>query len=118
MFLEDKTLNPGVKADPFSLESLIAWLERRPGETEYDFWDCARCMIAQYALDTGIRLTAGDSGSQYREILERFAANDGCRWNTTPAAEVAAHTPHTFGAALDRARALLSSSEAKAERLS
>lgn len=53
MFVEDRSLNPGVetKADPFSLDSLIAWLEKQPRRREYQWFDCRDCVMHHYYSD-------------------------------------------------------------------
>lgn len=82
-----------VKADPFSLESLIAWLEKQPTAKEYDFCDCnGRCLLDQYAAAMGLK---NESGLYVR--LD--AAFDGAA-----GFYIAVGFPRTFGAALDRAR--------------
>ena len=35
------------KQDVFSLESLISWLEKQPGQTEYNYCNPMECLIAQ-----------------------------------------------------------------------
>jgi len=82
------------KWNPLSLESLIAWLEKQPAQTTYDYQVPDRCLIAQWSgqclssfeVDAlfggkGLWIAQGRSGPQYE------------RW--------------TFGAALERARAVL-----------
>jgi len=88
-----------IKADPFSLESLIAWAEKQPADKEYDFW-CNECYLGQYFEDHGFQVTmigigtVTFKGHQTRQLPPGF--ND-----------IAQRTPHTFGAALDRARKAL-----------
>ena len=84
-----------IKADPFSLENLIAWLEKQPAQKEYDYLNCeGYCLIGQY-------LTAhGKHWSRDYDLL-----GDSCL-----RVDVAGTAPYTFGAALNRAR------EALAER--
>jgi len=36
------------KADPFSLETLIAWLEKQPLEGKYYFFSTHNCLLARY----------------------------------------------------------------------
>lgn len=78
-----------VKADPFSLDSLIAWLEKQPPGKTYDYSDCGGlCLICQH-------LTAHDIHfSKYAQFE-----------NSEIRLAVAAQIPFTFGAALERARA-------------
>jgi hypothetical protein len=105
MFLEDKKLNPGVtvEADPFSLDALIAWLEKQPGETEYDYRDTDNkhggCLFSRYAVFLG-----------YSADFDGYADMIGA-WGTFPGdpfeeSRLAVSEPHTLGAALQRARAL------------
>jgi len=85
-----------IKADPFSLESLIAWAEKQPTDKEYDFW-CNECYLGQYFEDHGFKInmigtgTVTFSDSTCRELPRHFN-------------RIAQTTPHTFGAALERAR--------------
>ena len=80
------------KADPFTLESLIAWLETRNPDERYDWTDGATCMCAQYF-------------------------NVGALWDSQPGVRpdgLAVVHPWTFGAALERARAELAKRPAHA----
>lgn len=90
-----------VKADPFTLKGLIAWLEQQPPEKTYCFYDyTGECLLDQYlASVTGEEskpqphthwVTCGGSAN-YLAI-----ARDGTK---------------TFGAALARARAVHASHE-------
>jgi hypothetical protein len=88
---------PVVRPDVFSLKSLIQWLEMQPAEKEYDFNDCkGACLLDRYANAMGLR------GNLYRygKLCETF---DGGVYGEGPM--IACKLPHTFGAALDRARA-------------
>jgi hypothetical protein len=85
-----------VKVDPFSLEGLVAWLEKQPAPTEYDWDSCEECLVGKYVS----AITGSDTPSGeviYRELfpdLDTYFA-------------VAAKAPFTFGAALERARSSL-----------
>lgn len=80
----------GVRYDPFSLTALIAWLEAKPARHRYSYCVSEGCLIAQF---TGLNLHSG-----HIDIA------------TFPGAHsVVLEFPHTFGAALKRARALQSS---------
>ena len=77
------------KADPFKLETLIAWLEKQPADQEYNFRDCSgRCLFGQYYTAMGF-----DWQKEY--LADHFDHIN-----------IAGLEPHTFGAALERARAL------------
>lgn len=93
---ETKTLTkPGV----FSLDGLIAWLERQPADTQYDWNDCdGGCLIGLYGLSMGL-------GDDWRGLHSHFSHEGLLR--------VACRTPHTFGAALKRARALRSAASVR-----
>lgn len=92
-----------IKADPFSLESLIAWLERQPAGGTYDYCDARRCVLCQYfravgfpapivAMNTVYPNAKLESGIKFPTSFWTVAAGVGDRkW--------------TFGAALKRARA-------------
>lgn len=81
-------------ANPFSLESLIAWLEKQPPDANYDWSDAAKCVLGQFAAAMG----ADDAE------LESLSLS-----NIEPFDNVALDSPYTFGAALERARAALCS---------
>lgn len=91
------------KTNPFTLESLIAWLETMPADTEYPYMNVQECIACQYLQahgyqrpwegpDAGLALYARAMGGEdnYFKIAQSG------RW--------------TFGAALERARAALASS--------
>lgn len=80
-----------VKADPFSLESLAAWLEAQDPEAEYSFWDCdGGCLIGLYGASLGV---------EWRE-MHALLKNAG-------RIHIASEFPRTFGGALERTRTLL-----------
>ena len=100
---------PEIKADPFSLESLIAWLETRVPATQYNYVACGRCLLAQYFADRGFAgakitpshlLYRGD----YIELPHRF--NDIAMSDRNLNSDELVKD-WTFGAALDRARKAL-----------
>jgi hypothetical protein len=85
-----------VKADPLTLESLIAWLEKMPPDDTYDYW-CTNgsCLYGQYTHAHGIPWS--ESG-HFENRGERAVFCDFVY------CEVACEVPYTFGAALGRAR--------------
>lgn len=86
----DKTVSKAItQPDPFSLESLIAWLEKQNPVTPYDWNDCRLCLVGRYLTAHGL----GDFDYFRFENGELRIA-------------VAAEEPRTFGAALKRARAI------------
>jgi len=80
------------KADVFSLEGLIAWLETQNPETEYDYTDISDCLLTRWMRASGQR-DFGFSGSP-DHTANRFTV-------------AAGNFPHTYGAALRRARKLV-----------
>jgi hypothetical protein len=83
--------------DPFTLESLIAWLEKQPANKVYCYGDLGSCLAARYNASIGRRYSVAilplksSDDKTFDEKLERIAVMG----------------PHTFGAALERARAAL-----------
>lgn len=47
MFLDEKKIVK-IKPDVFSLESLIAWLEKQPADKEYFYSNPYNCLLCQY----------------------------------------------------------------------
>lgn len=88
--------------DPFKLETLIAWAEKQPADKRYDYW-CNRCYFGQYFEAHGHQVRMVGTAS--------VTFNDG-ETRHFPAGffDVAFEAPHTFGAALERARKLSQSS--------
>lgn len=96
---EVETKSP-VKPDVYALSTLIAWLEKQPTKKEYDFWDCdGACLISQYMTSCGMESLVWDE--------DRNSSKYTAFCNDTNFDDIAFPSPHTFGAALERARALL-----------
>lgn len=88
-------VKPETKPSIYALPTLIAWLETMPKGGTYNFYNCdGECLLGQYMTACGIKHRFGDG--QYAELA------DSTNWG----ANIAVEHPHTFGAALDRARAL------------
>lgn len=87
-------------ADPFTLESLVRWLERQPADERYCFLKNGGCAFFHYAQSCGlpVKRVGGRYWRDLKNETHDFPAN-------IPL--LAALTPHTYGAMLDRARALL-----------
>lgn len=87
------------KVDPFKTESLIAWLETKRPEARYSYTCNGHCLLAQYFLAHGFKDV---SVTPYR------LRHDGQTVRFSFGFEnVAVRFPRTFGAALERARSLL-----------
>jgi hypothetical protein len=102
--LYDPKWEQQTKADPLSLESLIAWLKRQPTGAQYCYLDNGRCLLGQYFQSVGfedpkIGSETFDHGPwSGNRIMERLPEV----FN-----EISIQEPWTFGAALKRARGLL-----------
>jgi hypothetical protein len=81
------------------LSDMVAWLEKQPPKTKYDFKDVnGQCLAGRYLTANRIDYPAQDwsfscmfGGRSYHSQLERYYA-------------VAAVRPWTYGAALERAK--------------
>lgn len=76
------------EANPFTLDALIAWLEKQPAEKTYNIFDASRCLFGQF----------GCCEPDHNKINRMFGIKDihYIGWSY----------PNTFGAALERARNL------------
>lgn len=94
------------KADPLSLDSLIAWLEKQPAGKTYCYADSGHCLLSQYfSFAYGARSSVSPSW---------FALKINGEWGPDQELphkwdRIADGSPRNFGAALDRARALRAS---------
>lgn len=112
----DPTCKPQTetKADPFTLASLIAWLEQQPHARHYVFCQFNECLLGQWlrSSDPAARSALADeapSGFFYRahgKTVDLTAFKE-----IVTGRSHADHSGHTFGAALERARAALSSQQ-------
>ena len=106
MLYDKRWEKPEVKADPFSLESLIAWLEKQPADKPYDYIDSTNCLLCQYFRSVGFNvytLSGNDFDIRGRlgfiefpVILQNVSQGD---------YETERRRAWTYGAALARARA-------------
>lgn len=80
---EERTFSPDLKG-------LIAWLETQEPETAYDFDDIRDCLIARFGKISGLEYY----GRAWSDADRRLGG-------------IAVITPHTYGAALSRARRAL-----------
>lgn len=94
--LYDPKWGAQVKVDPTALTSLIAWLETMPPRQSYNWMDTCNCLAGQYMHACGISRMDPDRLllSELMGGMDRYLA-------------VAGMKPHTFGAALKRARAAM-----------
>lgn len=97
----DPTCKPEVKADPFSLQSLIAWLEKQPADIPYCFTDVGHCLLAQYLNASGLPTHNVNPNGFYLEPKKNFVP---LPWVFNRIANGHGDGPSTFGGALYRAR--------------
>ena len=96
MFYEPQC-KPEVKVNPLEMGTLIAWLERQPAEKKYDYCCIHSCLAAQYYSAMGEKMCVVPLYGSQDPKHEGFRYK--LEW-------LANHSPWTFGAALERARAL------------
>lgn len=96
--LYDKRWNRKVEADVFSLAGLIEWLKKQNPEAKYCYEDNGGCLLHKYFTARGLPIDG--VGGEYYRINPNYDVHhplpDG--WD-----DIAAESPWTFGAALDRA---------------
>jgi hypothetical protein len=94
----------GQRRDPFSLASLIAWLERKEPLEAYCYSSTGECLLARYFSERGFTRVIMAASYFYH-----FPRADGL-YETAPLPphfnDIAKGSVRTFGAALARARTL------------
>lgn len=94
-------------ADPFLLESLIAWLEMRPATEIYNYFCNGHCLLAQYFTAHGYKnVSMGAGAFVHMEARKRAVTKIPDIFNLIAQGydQSTEHCQH-FGAALKRARA-------------
>jgi hypothetical protein len=90
----------GKSKDPHSLSSLIDWLETKNPDEGYNYCHSTRCPLAKYYRSQGYRFLQMGTAYFYHGFF-----------HVTPLPEyfnhIVAAGPHTYGAAVKRARGLL-----------
>ena len=103
---------PEPKHDPFTLESLVAWLEKMPGDEVYCYTDSGRCLLSQYFSEMlGRPVSITNSYWRFEESFQRLPLPK--RFDDIAVGE-GLSDGWTFGAALTRARAALASQKGDA----
>ncbi|HWV44071.1 hypothetical protein [Pseudorhodoplanes sp.] len=102
--------NTETKPDPFKLETLIAWLEKQPADTPYNYECKEHCLLAQYFCALGYRVQSMGPFSFWTDT-GNFGLPDGFNDVAVGGEDyVSGSNPiefyWTFGAALERARKL------------
>lgn len=106
MFLNEelyKSPQTEVKVDPYSLPALVAWLEKQPAGTAYDYY----CKEGTCLLDQYIKSVTGRD-SRPTELHTKICSTGAKGQDKLlPYFFIAQTHPQTFGGALARARSLL-----------
>ena len=104
MLYDAKRWDKQTRADPFSLESLIAWLEKQPADNTYCYLDHGYCLLSQYFIAQGMEAVHVFScgGFKHDGIDDDYPLEFDV---------IAAEGVHTFGAALERARSLIQNNQ-------
>jgi hypothetical protein len=104
MFAPYKTEKPEapVKADPFSLDALIAWLRTKPDNEGYCYMSTGECLAAQYHRFVGSEYDIGiikDADLSQIDCVFNYNFRQQMEW-------IAQLHPRTFAGALSRALAI------------
>lgn len=105
MLYDKRWDKPEVKADPFSLESFISWLEMQPPGKWYAWDEAGSCLLGQWCESNG--LEGLDIRNKSLELAQWTNGNE-----VFAEAALGDLNRCTFGAALERARTVLRSPEA------
>lgn len=102
----DKTIE--TKSDPFSLDTLIGWLEKQPADKVYCYVDNGRCLLAQYFEAMGFKfVSVSPFDFRHHEALSTELPDhfNSIASNRSAYEDVIeSENEYTFGAALNRAR--------------
>lgn len=110
MFVSDRSLNPGITHRPYTLESLVAWLETMQATEIYCYESNGGCLVARYLADHGHQQLNVGSASIFFS-----PPNGGHKFMNMPNGwnAIAVQEPRTFGSALLRARSYLDAQRVK-----
>lgn len=89
-----------VKADPFKLETLIAWLETQNPRTEYDYTNPQDCVLCRYFTAQGFKGVNVAQNLLWHEGAAGHTKFPEAMWNVA----YCDRDPGTYGAVLKRAR--------------
>lgn len=87
-----------IKADPFSFDNLVAWLEKQPSDKEYDWAAAGSCLLGQWCESNGL------SGEDLFNKSIELGNWTGVANNKFADVALGNLSECTFGAALERAR--------------
>lgn len=95
---------PAETPDVFSLDGLIAWLEKQPADGAYDFWDYKNCALCQYLHAQGLVAEDGAVGEPQENYRRMATAQSGDVHRVAVGGN--RKSDWTFGEMLSRARAV------------
>lgn len=114
MFKLDKSPCPDAdrkyecEADPYSMGSLIAWMERQEPGARYCYGYSEECLLHDYGVSVGLAKLS-DHTSVWRQIVDGFYARYGFNVDHAIAMGIGhADFNHTYNSALSRARKYVS----------
>lgn len=89
---------PNVTADPWSIDGFIAWAESNPTDKHYQWANGNICLLAQWGQHLNPK--------EHQVYGYTTALNTISAWGCAIKFEraVAVYSPHTFGAAVERAK--------------
>lgn len=102
--LYDPKWEAPAKADPLSLDSLIAWLEKQPAGRMYEYTDEQECALGQWLKSIDPERRPGSPGTGCYVYIVNSNVVDLEKFDA-----IAIGHPRTLGAALNRAREMRSS---------
>lgn len=106
MLYDPKWNETTTKPDVFSLQGLIAWLEKQPADRVYCYADTGHCLLAQYFVASGFGPEVAVGAGNFSERVNGRWGR--CRHYSDALDDIAVKKPRTFGAALERARKAVS----------
>jgi hypothetical protein len=101
--LYDPKWEKPAQVDPLSVEALIAWLERQPAATVYEYCNPRDCLLCRYFRDLGYEDVSIAWDTMYHQSGEVVFPR-AFHW------DISNDEGQTYGAALKRARAVASRS--------
>lgn len=85
-----------------TIDSLIAWLEKKPKDEKYNYADGKSCLVYQYLTEAGMNVNHVTAGRFYTELP--YMEGNPYPHSFNHIAYGNWDAEHTFGAALQRAR--------------
>ena len=86
--------------NPLAIEALTDWLEKKPEDKVYNYGSCRGCLLYKYLKDIGLPI---------RSVSTKYWWDEDYITHNLPPGfdDISIDRPHTYGAALRRAKALI-----------